>query len=148
MNKPRVLIVDRSLDEFSALLQDAPTIHVVGKTPAAQQAITLAGQLQPDVVLFNVDTLCANDVQLVARLNQLHPHVKLMLVGANALSECLALEAYRQGVRAYLDKTQHTLAEIIEAVRALSRGESVLSEAMAGWILDEITSGSHQKGTP
>jgi DNA-binding NarL/FixJ family response regulator len=145
MNQPRILIVDKSLDEFPASLRNAPTLTVVGEAQNAQQALTLAGQLQPDVILLNVDALCAADVQLVALLNQLRPHLKLMLISARLTPDDLLLEAYRQGVRAYLLKTQTTLAEMVEAVYALSRGESVLNPQLAGGILDEIARSPHQK---
>lgn len=138
MNKPRVLIVNKSHDDFAALLANVSTITVVGEAQGALQALRLTKQIQPDVVLLNVDTLCTGDVQLVARLNQLYPHLKLMLVSANHTPDDLALETYRQGVRAYLLKTHSTLTNVIEAVHALYRGEAVLSPEMAGGILDEI----------
>ncbi|MCL5995589.1 MAG: hypothetical protein M1546_05975 [Chloroflexi bacterium] len=143
MDKPRVLIVDTALDE-PALLRSAPSIVVVGETQDAQQAIASAIQLQPDVVVLSVDTLCADDVQLIARVSHLDPHIKLMIVSANDIPERLALEAYRAGARAHLVKARNTLSEIVEAIHALVRGESVLSPQMAGRILDEIT-GSPQK---
>ena len=147
MNQPRVLIVDKSLDEFPAALRHAPTLTVVGEAQTAPQALTLAGQLHPDVILLNVEALCAADVQLVALLNQLYPHIKLMLVSAHPTPDDLLLEAYRQGVRAYLLKTQTTLAEMVEAAHALSRGESVLNPQLAGGILDEIARSPHKESS-
>jgi DNA-binding NarL/FixJ family response regulator len=147
MNPPRILIVDKSLDDFLASLRHAPTLTVVGEAQTAPQALTLAGQLHPEVILLNVDTLCATDVQWVALLNQLHPPIKLMLVSANYTPDDLLLEAYRQGVCAYLLKTQTTLAEMVEAVHALSRGESVLNPQLAGGILDEIARSPHKESS-
>lgn len=135
---PRVLIVDRSPGELSVGLRAAPSLTVIGEAATASQALTLATQLPLDVIVLNVDTLCAADVQLVAHLNQLHPDVKLMLISASHAPDDVLLEAYRQGVRAYLLRTQTTLTEIVEAVHALQRGESVLNPQLAGGILDEI----------
>jgi DNA-binding NarL/FixJ family response regulator len=138
MSLPCVLIINQSLDEFSVGLRTAPLMTVVGEASTAPQALALAAQLQPDVVLFKVEALCAADVQLVARLNQLHPDLKLMLINADPAPNDLLLEAYRQGVGACLLKTQTTLTEIVEAVHARPRGESVLNPQRAGGLLDEI----------
>lgn len=146
MYTPRVLIIDKALDEFSALLRAAPSLSVAGETQTATQALALAEKLQPDVILLNVDTLRTEDVELVACLDQLYPHLKLMLINADHTPDDMILEAYRQGVRACLLKAHNTLAEIVEAVHALYRGEAILSPQMAGEILDEVNRSLQKSG--
>jgi len=139
MGKPRVFIVDKSLDGSPPLPRSAPTITVMSEAQDALQAIILAGQLQPDVILLNVDALCAEDVQLIARISQLYPGIKLIVVTGGDAPQPLVLEAYRQGARAYLAQAHSTPSEIVEAIHAVVRGQSILDSQMAGWILDEIT---------
>lgn len=138
MYKPRVVIVDTALDELPAVLRAEPSLQVVAEAQTVLHALALVGQFQPDVLVLNVNAVCTADVELVADLNQRYPHLKLMLISANQTPDDLILEAYRQGARAYLSKTHHTLTEIVGAVHALYRGESVLNPQLAGGLLDEI----------
>jgi DNA-binding NarL/FixJ family response regulator len=55
-----------------------------------------------------------------------------MIVSTSDAVEQLALEAYRQGARAYLLEAHSMPSEIIEAIHALNRGKSVLHPQVAG----------------
>lgn len=140
-NPIRVLIVDEN-DLFRqatrALLESAEGITAVGEAKDRQEAIELIRELQPDVVLWGVDTLRPDDLQTVALISELCPYSKIIVLSVKG-QERLALEAFRKGARGYLVKGKSKPPEIVEAIRTVSRGGAILSPGMAGWILDEIS---------
>jgi DNA-binding NarL/FixJ family response regulator len=140
-NPIRVLIVDENdlvRQATRALLESAEGMTAVGEAKDRQEAIELIRELQPDVVLWGVDTLRPDDLQTMALISELCPYSKIIVLSVNG-QERLALEAFRKGARGYLVKGKSKPPEIVEAIRTVSRGGAILSPGMAGWILDEIS---------
>ena len=137
----RVLIVDHD-DSFRqatcALLEKADCAAATSEARNAQEAIESICQLQPDVVLLDVDTICPNSPQTVAQIRELCPAGKIVMLSSRG-QERLVLDAFRKGAQGHIVKDKSKPLEIVEAVRAVIRGESVLSPFMAGQILDEMS---------
>jgi DNA-binding NarL/FixJ family response regulator len=75
----------------------------------------------------------------VARLDERYPHSKILVLSAFEGQERLVLELFRKGAQGYLDKGSSQMADVVEAVRTVSRGGAVLSPGMAGSILGEVS---------
>lgn len=142
MNSPiRTLIVDEddlSRQATRTLLEGADGITTVGETQNVQEGIELIHELEPDVVLLSVDTLCPDALRTVALISELYPHSKMIVLSAYDGQEHLVLDAFRQGVMGYLVKGKSQPFEIVEAIRTVGRGGAILSPCVAGHILDEM----------
>jgi DNA-binding NarL/FixJ family response regulator len=139
-NPIRTLIVDNDTVFRQAMrtwLENADGVVAVGEAKDGQEAIALVRELQPNVVLLELDALPPDSVQMAVPIRELSASSKVILLSFQG-QERLVLEGFRQGAHGHLVKGESKPLEIIEAIRAVSRGESVLSPHMAGWILDEM----------
>lgn len=142
MNSPiRTLIVDHDdlyRQVIRSLLESADGITAVGEARNEGEAADLIPSLEPDVILVDVDTVRSDDLQAVAQITELCPNGKIIVLSGND-QERLVLDAFRKGAQGHLVKGKDELSELVKAIRAVNRGESVLSPGIVGWILDEMT---------
>jgi len=146
----KVLLVDEdnTFRQFArAGLQNTHDIIVVGEGLAGQDAVILASELRPDVILLGVDGLCVEHIDTMAQINRVAPQSKLIVLGRESVDKSLVLEAFRKGAWGYLHKKvahakakpdEEPLAEIIKAIRTVSQGGAAISPDVAGWILDAV----------
>jgi DNA-binding NarL/FixJ family response regulator len=135
----RLLIVDDHpivRDGLRGVFADDPDFVVVGEAADGAQAIALANQWPVDVVLMDLRMPTMGGVQAIQQLRQLRPmtHV-LVLTTFDTDSD--VLPAIAAGATGYLLKDA-SREELIRAVRAASRGETVLSPAVAGHLVDQV----------
>jgi len=136
----RVFIVDAD-DPFRqrlcALLGDTEGVTVVGETKEGQQAIALIHEARPDVVLLDIGTPHTSNLQIVTQICELLPPTKVIVLNDED-QEQLVLDAFGKGALGHLVRGRIQPAEVIEAVRAVGRGEVVLSPGVAGRMLDKV----------
>ncbi len=120
-----------------ALMLDAePDIEVVGQAADGQQALELAHALHPDVVVMDLQMPRVGGVAATRLLSAQLPRVAVVVLTTFDDDE-LVFEAVRAGARAYLLKDAAE-AEVLETVRAVHRGESRLSPAVARKVLEQF----------
>jgi DNA-binding NarL/FixJ family response regulator len=140
----KVVIVDGD-DSFCqktrALLESADGIMVVGQAKDGQEAIDLMGEMRlearPDVILLEIGAPHANNLGTVAQICERFPHARMIVLHSQD-QERGVLDALRKGAQGHLAKGKAQPAEIVQAVRAVHRGEAVLNPDVAGRMLDEI----------
>ena len=119
------------------VLESVDGITVVGERKGGQSATDLISETRPDVILLDLGALQAGGLQIVAEICDLFPATKVIVFNEEG-QEPLVLEAFRQGAQGHLVKGKAQPAEIVEAIRAVNRGEAILSPGLAGSILDEV----------
>lgn len=126
----RVVIVDdhelirRGL---SAVLSEQEDFQVVGQAGTGSMAVTLAKQLQPDIVLLDIFLGNGNGLDVAQQLQRACPDTRVVIVTGYTADDHL-LRAMRIGVYGYLQKALPT-AELLAALRSVYRGERVIGEA-------------------
>ena len=142
MNYPiRLLIVARNASDRQTVrgwLANAPDISVVSEAGGESEALALTAELQPDVVLLSAENLGPRELRTVDHLNACSPQTGI-IVWSHHDDESLMVEALREGARGCLARGRSQPAELIEAIRTVAHGGSVLSPGLAGRILDELT---------
>jgi DNA-binding NarL/FixJ family response regulator len=132
-NEPiHVLIADDSLDfrtGMRSLLDAQPDIIVVGEAATGSQALELAGQLLPDVVLMDLQMPDVNGIEATRLLVATSPHVGVLVVTMFDDDDSV-FAAMRAGARGYLLKGARK-AETLRAIRAVVGGEAIFSPAIA-----------------
>jgi len=138
----RILLVDKrelSRGEVRHLLENAGGLVVVGEAGESQSAFDLTSHFDPDVVVLSVETFSPDDLRTVVRIGRQFPTIKIMVLSSGDSQEFLMLEALRRGASGCLLRSASQPSEIAEAVRAVHRGEAILSPRVAGLLLDEMT---------
>ncbi len=135
----RVLIVDdhpmvrRGL---CSLLSSFPDISVVGEANDGATALDATAALAPDVILLDVQMAGVNGIQIAARMLNLAPHVKIVILTAYDNDEYV-VGAFRAGVYAYLLKNSSD-ETVIETIRLVQQGRRLLSPALLDQVLQQL----------
>lgn len=125
----RVLIVDDHplfRQGVRWALEAEPDIEVVGEAADGQQALAMAKELSPDVVLSDVNVPEPNGIEIARVLKSVLPHASVVLMTAYDDEEQL-FEAVRVGAAAYFlkDLGPH---ELMDSIRRVSQGENLINE--------------------
>lgn len=116
-------------------LSAAADLDVVGETDDGTAVLDLVTDLDVDVVLLDLG-IRGGGVDACAQLRRSRPGVRVVVIAA-ADDDADLGGAVRAGARGYLLKDT-TADELVEAVRTVASGSSLLSPAMASRLLDEF----------
>ncbi|MDB4968777.1 MAG: DNA-binding response regulator, LuxR family [Myxococcales bacterium] len=145
MSAVRVLLVDdQSLfrSGLRTLLSTQPEIEVVGEASNGQEALAVAAQTRPDVVLMDLKMAVFDGVSATRRLRVQLPQCRVVALTTFEDDE-LVFEVLRAGAVGYLLKDT-PVARLVEALLAAARGESVLQPSVASKVLAELSRLSSQ----
>ena len=109
---------------------------VVGEAGDGVEAVTMAEDLQPDVILMDVTMPNCDGVEACRRVAEAGSDTKVVMLTMHADQEVLA-NAIRAGAIGYLTKDCST-REIADAVRMAVEGDTVLSPQLARSMLEEV----------
>lgn len=110
-------------------------IGIVGEAARGEEALRLAAQARPDVVLLDLRLPDLDGVAVTARLSAADPHVAVVLLTTFGDDPAL-LEALRAGARGCLLKDTPADA-LVAAVHAAARGDPVLASPVADRLLTQ-----------
>jgi DNA-binding NarL/FixJ family response regulator len=132
----RLLIVDDHpvvRDGLSGIFAGDPDFEVVGQAANGAEAVTRAEQLEADVVLMDLRMPEMGGVEAIKQLRKRVPSAHVIVLTTYD-TDNEVLSAIEAGATAYLLKDAPR-EELIRAVRAAHRGESVLSPSVAGRLM-------------
>ena len=136
----RVLLVDDQClfrEGLETLLSVHKDIEVAGQASNGQEAVEVATQVQPDVVLMDVRMPILNGVRATRRLKRALPQCRVIVLTTFDDDEYV-FDALRAGAVGYLLKDVPS-ARLVEAIRATARGESILEPSVAAKVIAEFT---------
>jgi DNA-binding NarL/FixJ family response regulator len=137
MDTIQVLIADDHQlfrDGLRALLESATDIEVVGEAATGREAILLAAESQPDVVVMDLQMPDIDGIEATRRIVQTSPHIKVLMVTMFD-DDPSVFAAMRAGARGYVLKgAKHD--EMLRAIRAVSSGEAIFSPSIAARMVD------------
>ncbi|QFY12375.1 response regulator [Nonomuraea phyllanthi] len=131
----RLLIVDDHpivRDGLRAALGGEPDFEIVGEAADGATAVRLADELRPDVVLMDLRMPGMDGVTAIRRLSGTGPRVLVLTT-----FDTDVLPVLEAGATGYLLKDAPP-EELVRAVRAVHRGETVLAPAAAGRLADHL----------
>jgi NarL family two-component system response regulator LiaR len=135
----RVLIIDDHevvRQGLRYMLEQRPDFEVVGEGSDGEEAIALVNDLLPDVVLLDLLMPRMDGITVVREIKRLAPTTQIVILTSYYEDE-LIFNAIKAGALSYLLKESSTL-ELLEAIRAATRGESKLHPRVAARLLREI----------
>src|SRR6201996_8315782 len=137
--KVRVLIAeDQALVRrgTSVLLSMEPDMEVVGQACDGVEAVAMAAQLRPDIVLMDLHMPRLGGVAATREITKSLPGTQVLVLTTLNDDETV-FEAVRAGAQGYLLKDV-TEQELLETIRALRRGESRLTPQIARKVMDQF----------
>ena len=129
-----------------SILQGVPEVDVVGEAGDGNQAVAMAAELKPDLVLMDISMPELNGVEATRRVLKLKPAPRVLVVSMHADGQYVR-SALRAGASGYLLKTAD-LRELTLALSVVARGEVWISPGVAKTVIDEVVNGTPDPGSP
>lgn len=141
MAKARILLADDHElfgDGLASLINAQSDLEVVGRAGDGLEALTLARDLKPDLILMDVSMPVCNGLEAtrLIRTTLGESAVQILILTVHEEDETL-YEAIKAGANGYLLKNTDAL-RFLQSVRAVLAGEGVLPPKMAAQLLSEF----------
>ncbi len=144
MNKKiRVLIADDHAvvrEGTRQILDQEPDIEVVAEAGDGDEAVRLTASSKPDVAIMDISMPKMDGIEATKRIKALYPQVTVLILSAYDDSQ-FVFSLLEAGAAGYLLKSIRG-HELVEAVRSVYAGESVLHPAIARKVLNRFVPGT------
>lgn len=128
----RILVADDSSDfreGLTAMLEPVADMTVVAQVTTGSEAVSVAGRLQPDVVLMDLQMPGVNGIDATRVIVGSSPHIGVLALTMFE-DDASVFAAMRAGARGYVLKGAPK-AELLRAIRAVANGEAIFGPAVA-----------------
>lgn len=129
-------------DGLEMLLNLEKDFQVVGSASDGSEAIELAEQKSPDLILMDLKMPGKNGIEATREIRVKFPAIKILVLTTYDDDEWV-FDAIRAGASGYLlkDTPRH---KIVEAIRGTMEGQSFVDPAVAGKLMDQVSSNQKQ----
>ncbi|MBC7226204.1 MAG: response regulator transcription factor [Thermoflexales bacterium] len=138
MSPIRVLIADdhRLFRQGLRYVCQAAGIEVVGEAEDGWEAVRLARQLRPDVVLMDVRMPGLDGVEATRLITANQPEIRIIVLTMYRQDQYV-FEAIKAGALGYLLKDIDE-KELVEAIHAIHQGDALINPSLAARLLEEF----------
>jgi DNA-binding NarL/FixJ family response regulator len=136
--KTRILLADDHAlvrRGFRMILDSQADFEIVGEAGNGREAVEMAQQLQPDIVVMDVAMPELNGIEATRRIGELSPRTRVLALSMHKDS-IYVREILRAGARGYLLKDSSD-NDLVAAVRAVAGGEGYLSPGVSEAVLSD-----------
>ncbi len=119
-----------------AMLDRRPTFQVVGEAGSVAEAIEVTTRFQPDLVIMDVRLPDGSGIEACREIRESLPETRVMMLTSYPDEEAV-LAAIIAGASGYLLK-QVRARDLVTALEAIGRGESLLDPAVTGKVLERM----------
>jgi DNA-binding NarL/FixJ family response regulator len=124
------------------LLEATGEIVVVGEAADGEEAVAVVEHHQPDIAIIDIGMPGINGIEATRRIKESHPHVSVLILTMHDEDQFI-FAVIEAGAAGYLLKDVQG-DELVEAVKALHAGDSVLHPAVAHKVLARLASGEER----
>jgi len=138
VKKIRVLLADDHAvvrRGFRMILDSQADLEVVGEVANGREAVAVATELQPDVIVMDVTMPELNGIEATRRIAEVAPRARVLALSMHK-DAVYVREILRAGAKGYLLKDSEE-GDLIAAVRSVARGEGFLSPGISEAVLTD-----------
>lgn len=117
------------------LLENEPGFQVVADAATGREAVSLAEQHEPEVVVMDIAMPILNGIEAARQIGAKLPHSAIVFLSMHA-DESYVLRALKAGARGYLLKDSAE-QDLIQAVRSVSEGKAFFSPAISKMLVED-----------
>ena len=118
-------------------------IEVVGEAQDGDEALHMARELRPDVVMLDISMPGLSGLDLIPLIKRALPETEIIVLSIHQ-KEPFVQHALTSGARAYVLKTA-PIADVLKAVRAVTRGEYYLSAKIEAAVITAFAGARENK---
>ena len=136
MDTISVLIVDDHpvfRSGLRLLLELQLGLVVIGEAGSAEDALRLASELQPDVILMDIQLPAMNGIEATRRIKAVNPRIQILMLTMFQDDDSV-FAAVRAGAQGYVLKGSSE-EEIVRSIRGVARGEAIFGSGAAERVL-------------
>ncbi len=141
----RIVVVDDHplfREGVANILQSEAGLEVVAQGASADEAVKLAGDLMPDLMLLDID-MPGNGLEAARKITESYPVIRIVMLTVSEAEENL-LAAMKAGAKAYILKGVAG-RELLRIVRLVLAGESYVPPALAASLLTDLSKPGAQR---
>ena len=134
----RVLIVDDHAivrQGLRLLLENQPTIEVVGEAGEGETAIQMAASLQPDIMLLDLIMPDLSGIDVLRKIQERGIQTRCLVLTSSA-DDHLIKQALQAGAHGYMLKTSRA-ADMVQAIERVAQGINVLDPIAAHLVMQQ-----------
>lgn len=149
MEQIRILIADDHAvvrEGTRQILEQEPDLIVVAEACDGEEAVNLAGSARPNVAIIDIAMPKVDGIEATRKIKTLYPGIAVMILTAYD-DEQFIFSLLEAGAAGYLLKSVRG-HELIDAVRRIYAGESVLHPAIARKVLNRFVPGPGKSTKP
>jgi DNA-binding NarL/FixJ family response regulator len=120
------------------LLGTTEDLEVVGEASSGDEALELAGTLQPDLVLMDIRMPGLNGIEVTRLIKQAYPHIEVLILTMFRDDQSV-FTAMRAGAKGYVLKDADE-DELLQSIRMVGSGRAVFSSDIAGRMIHFFSS--------
>ncbi|UCE01198.1 MAG: response regulator transcription factor [Chloroflexota bacterium] len=124
-------------DGLRALFSSVPDIEVIGEAETGEEVINKAAELQPNVILMDIQMPGINGIQATRQIVNANPHIGVIVVTMYKDDDSV-FAAMRAGARGYILKGADQ-EEMLRAIRAVAQGEALFGPDIATRLMSFFT---------
>jgi DNA-binding NarL/FixJ family response regulator len=147
MSRVRIVLADDHTvmrSGLKLLLEREPDFSVVGEAQDGREAVRVAEEQLPDVVVMDVAMPNLNGIEATMRILDAHPRTAVIILSMHS-DEGYVLRALKAGARAYLLKDSAE-SDLIAAVRKVKEGRTFFSPAISNLLVEDYVREIRNRG--
>ncbi len=140
MKQIRILIADDHAyvrEGTRRILEQESDIAVVGEANDGEEAVRLSDEIKPDVILMDISMPEMDGIEATRKIKQANPGIVVLILTAYDDDQFI-FSLLDAGAAGYLLKSIHS-HELVNAIRAVHSGESVLHPSVARKVLNRFS---------
>ena len=142
-----IILVDDHVimrDGLRHLLAEESDIEVVGEADNGREAVKLALEKKPDIVIMDIAMQDMNGIEATRQIKSENPDIKIIALSMHSERQ-IVVGVFRAGASGYLLKDSSSL-ELVDAIRTIYLGRKYLSQKISDIVLQEISDVKKETG--
>jgi DNA-binding NarL/FixJ family response regulator len=133
-----LLVDDHSIfrEGLRSLIDKSDTALVIGEAGDGAEAVRLAGELKPDLVIMDLTMPIMNGIDATREITKKYPDTRVLALSMES-NRFFVVEVLKAGATGYVLKDT-AFAELMDAVHAVAKGETYLPRKVATLLVKEF----------
>jgi DNA-binding NarL/FixJ family response regulator len=143
--KTIVIVDDHPLfrEGLKSIISRKPELEIVGETGLGKEALRLAENLKPDMVVMDISLPDINGIELTRDIKNLSPPTRVLIVSVHSKIDYITA-AFQAGATGYVVKDAPS-GKILQALELVSQGEYFLDASVSYQVVKKLSEFSEQK---